>query len=71
MASKSSPASAGSFSPSNGARSVSSAPGSSDQSPAMKSKEKPRGLHDEKAQMLEKEFKIRHLGVLGVLAWIL
>lgn len=72
MASKSHPASAGGLSPSNGARSpVPSSPASSDQSPGMKSREKPRGLHDEQAQMLEREFKTRHLGLLGVLTWIL
>lgn len=49
---------------------LSSTPRSSDQSPATKS-EKPKGLQDDKARELEQEFKSRHLGVLGVLLWIL
>lgn len=72
MASKSSPVAAGSSAPANGSRApLSSVPRSSDQLPAMRSKEKPKGLHDDKARELEQEFKARHIGVLGVLAWIL
>lgn len=42
-------------------------PRSSDQS----GKTKAPGFQDAKALELEGEFKTRHLGVLGVLAWIL
>lgn len=50
---------------------LSSSPRRSDQLSASQSKDKPKGLQDEKAEQLEREFKTRHLGVMGVLAWIL
>lgn len=46
-------------------------PRSSDQSSGGQSKRKQAGLLDKKALELEDEFKIKHFGVMGVLAWIL
>lgn len=62
----------GSPSPLNGPRATRSSPRpSSDKMPATQPRDNPRGLQDAKAQELEQEFKTRHIGVLGVLAWIL
>lgn len=44
---------------------------SSDQSASTQSKRKQAGLLDKKAQEFEDEFKTKHFGVMGVLAWIL
>lgn len=40
-------------------------------SPAAQSRRKQTGVLDQKALALEDEFKTKHLGVLGVLAWIM
>ncbi|KAJ5302237.1 hypothetical protein PENANT_c008G06369 [Penicillium antarcticum] len=40
-------------------------------SPAAQSRHKQTGVLDQKALALEDEFKTKHLGVLGVLAWIM
>lgn len=48
-----------------------STPRSSDQSASEQSKRKQAALLDKKALELEDEFKAKHFGVMGVLAWIL
>lgn len=39
--------------------------------PRMTDQSKPPGVQDLKAQELENEFKTKHIGVMGVLTWIL
>lgn len=46
-------------------------PRSSEKSSGGQSKLKQAGLLDQKALELEDEFKVKHFGVMGVLAWIL
>jgi phosphatidylinositol glycan class O len=48
-----------------------STPRSSPQSPGGQTKRKQPGVMDMKAMELENEFKAKHLGVMGVVAWIL
>ncbi|KAJ5092370.1 hypothetical protein NUU61_007240 [Penicillium alfredii] len=57
----------------NGPRGVSAASTArgSDQSPGAQSMKKRNGIQDDLARRLEQDFKTKHLGVLGVLAWIL
>jgi phosphatidylinositol glycan class O len=46
-------------------------PASGPRSPAAQSRRKQTGVLDQKALALEDEFKTKHLGVLGVLAWMM
>ena len=55
----------------NGSKNLSSSRSLDPLSAAQATKAKQPGLQDMKALQLEQEFKVRHIGVMGVLAWIM